>query len=243
MIYAFTGKTGSGKTYNMVKTAFKHWKKGTNVFSNIPLFFDKNVKNYNNNRAKFGRIEYFTDISDIIHVKNGIILFDEAQVLFNARHWESLPPEFSYKMQQHRKHGLHLFCTTQNLGTIDINYRRLIQGWQHCEQKFQIGVSPFILCGLFFKKTKDIDELYNNIDDIKVNDLKVRPFLIGKWSKTLYDTMFDIGFKRLKSHYLTMYIPNKKTKKVEKREVAYLLPKDKQFNFAQKDYKYFGTNF
>lgn len=122
MITAFTGKTGSGKTFNMIKIAFSEWKRGVNIYSNTYLHFEKYRHKYDN----AGKIVYFENIRDIIDARDAIVLFDEAQVLFNARQWESLPEEFQYKLQQSRKHKIDLFCTTQNLGTIDITYRRLI---------------------------------------------------------------------------------------------------------------------
>jgi hypothetical protein len=252
MIYAFTGKTGSGKTFSMVNEAFRFWLSGKDIYSNIPLFFDvKKVSILKRLWLKFkkidnqnlGKIKYFSEINEIIHIKNGIILFDEAQVLFNARSWDSLPEEFQYKIQQHRKHELHLLCTTQNMGTIDIAYRRLVQYWEHCENTFQLGISPIILFGLFRRNIKDIDQLYNTIDDLKAETIKKRYFFIGKWSKCLYDTMFDIGFKRFKSYYITEYITNRKTRKKEKREICYIFLKSKKYDYEIKNWQYYKGQF
>lgn len=230
MIYAFTGKTGSGKTYNMVKEAFKRWKKGENIYTNTYLTFipkdlyDCEISIVNRpdlftayERAKFslqravtkfgrrsieplrrGRVTMFEEISELLEVRDGVIFVDEGQALFDARNWEGLPDEFSNKLRQHRKHRLDLFVTTQNLGTIDINYRRLVQKWVHCRRLFQIGKSPRLLFGLFIMEIKDIDELYNQVDDLKVSVLKSHFFIIHWRSKVLYDTMYDVGFKRFK---------------------------------------------
>lgn len=194
MIKAYTGKTGSGKTYLMVKEAYIRWKKGENIFSNTYLNFKAK-----RNKEKYGKIIYFENIRDIIDANNGVILFDEAQSLFNSRLWESLPEEFQYKLQQHRKHKLDLICTTQNMGTIDIAYRRLVQDWYHCKNILQIGKSPRIKIGLFKKEFKDIDQLYNKVDDLIVPTLRTKIFLIHYFSKTLYDTMYDIGFKMFRT--------------------------------------------
>ena len=51
MIKAYTGKTGSGKTYLMVKEAFEYYKKGVNIYSNTVLTFPK--------KPKYGKIAYF----------------------------------------------------------------------------------------------------------------------------------------------------------------------------------------
>jgi len=210
MIWAFTGKTGSGKTFHMVSLAYQQWKDGRDIYSNTILFFDKMNKGYTIwERLKAflfryelcrGRIIYFEEISEILEVHDGLILFDEAQVLFNARQWESLPAEFQYKLQQHRKHQLDLYCTTQNMGAIDITYRRLVQIWIHHDNIFQMGNVWF---GIFMKKWKDVDRLYNSVDDLMVEDVKTKLFFIGFWSKRLYDTFYDIGFKRLRKIWAT----------------------------------------
>lgn len=228
MIYAYTGKTGSGKTFQMVRDAYSKWHSGYDIYSNTVLFFAKRKEAgktakevpaafsigekirhfvYRNTLKLFrkpykplkrGNISYFTNINEIIHVRNAVILFDEAQVLFNARLWDSLPPEFQYKLQQHRKHDLHLYCTTQNLGTIDITYRRLIHGWYHHEKVFGIG-KKLVLLGFFRQNEKDIDMIYNTVDDLKADTVKTRRFLIHKLKRRLYDTFYDIGFKRFRT--------------------------------------------
>ena len=177
MIYAFTGKTGSGKTFRMVKYAYKEWLHGSDVYSNTVLLFEtarlpiwwKFKKLFK--KPQRGRITYFEDITEILEARNGVILFDEAQVLFNARSWESLPKEFQYKLQQHRKHRLDLYCTTQNMGAIDITYRRLVQFWYHHESAFQLRENP-VWFGFFRANMKDVDLLYNTVDDLKVDDIK-----------------------------------------------------------------------
>lgn len=216
MIYAYTGKTGSGKTYRMVQHGYQYWRHGIDVYSNTVLYFtpsgfdrirDWLYKVFKKPPFQYGRIRFFQNITEILDVHSGVILFDEAQVLFNARNWESLPDEFQYKLQQHRKHKLDLLCTTQNMGTIDIMYRRLVQVWYHHEPVFGLGDLTF---GIFRSKLKDVDELYNSVDDLAVSDVQRSFFLIGKvffWRPRLYDTLYDIGFERFKTLWLTSFNP------------------------------------
>lgn len=230
MISAFTGKTGSGKTYLMIEYAFQFWKEGRNIYSNTVLYFDNykynwwdKLKHYFTKKwPERGKIIYFEDINEIIDIKDGVIIFDEAQVLFNARLWESLPDEFQYKLQQHRKHNLDLLCTTQNMGTIDITYRRLVHEWIHCKNVFQLGSSPRILFGLFRREFKDVDQLYNSVDDLVVDTIKNSFLFIYFFSKTLYDTMYDIGFKKLR----VICLQDMKTKKAK----SYIIQKKKSLN-------------
>lgn len=215
MITAYTGKTGSGKTKLMIDHAYQLWQAGADIYSNTILFFDKYASHGIFRRAmgllgpKFrtqpGHIVYFQEISEILHVHNGVILFDEGQVLFNARNWESLPDDFQYKLQQHRKHQLSLCVTTQNLRTIDITYRRLIHQWIHCESLFKIGREPRMLFSFHRLNVKDIDQIYSDVDDLKVDTVAKKWFFIGFWTRRLYDTFYDIGFKSYKLLWLTIY--------------------------------------
>lgn len=234
MIYAYTGKTGSGKTFSMVKDAYEMWKAGADIYSNTILKFEQADEKriytrlyrlFRKRAPKRGRIIYFEDISEILEAKRGVILFDEAQVLFNARQWESLPEEFQYKLQQHRKHRLDLLCTTQNMGTIDISYRRLVQVWHHHYKVAQLGQERSLL-GLFRREQKDIDELYNTVDDLKVETLATNYFLIHALKRRLYDTFFDIGFKRFK----TIWQITKNSSGFDHK--AYIIPKTLKFENA-----------
>jgi hypothetical protein len=251
MIVAYTGKTGSGKTYMMVYHAFRYWKQGWNIYSNTILFFNA-FKGYSlivrgskwlckklfsrlgyKGRIGEGKIVYFQEISEILDARDAIILFDEGQVLFNARNWESLPDDFSYKIQQHRKHGLHLFVTCQSLGTIDINYRRLIQKWYHCEDRIALfGIRNPSLLSLHTWSLKDVDYLYEvNTEVINVPDVQRRLFIIHRWKRRLYDTLYDIGFHRFKVIWTTykeqkrqsrrwMIIPKKMTSQQATRVIS-----------------------
>lgn len=258
MIYAFTGKTGSGKTYNMVSRAYSRWLRGVDVYSNTLLFFQPSfifrLRDLfyhfilKKSPPLYGRIRYFENISEILEVQDGLILFDEAQVLFNARQWESLPDEFQYKLQQHRKHNLDLYCTTQNMMAIDITYRRLVQVWYHHESLLGLG-KPLIF-GLFRRRLKDIDQLFNSVDDIAVSDLDVSFFTIGRlffWRPNLYDTLYDVGFKRYKTLCLSQF--NESLNKFQTK--YWILPKKMsladgqrltssiQSSFSQKIYRSF----
>jgi len=210
MIYAFTGKTGSGKTFSMVKMAHEKWLEGTDIYSNTILFFSAFNQPHRINiadnpdlftlweRFKYsiiklwgrtfkkqiepfrrGKIVYFQEIQEIIEITDGIVLFDEAQVLFNARNWESLPDVFQYKLQQSRKHKIDLLCTTQNIKRIDIVYRELIHRWFHFEKMWSFG-EPMII-GNFKQLEKDLDEYIDGQGPELVPVINEKTFLIHKW--------------------------------------------------------------
>lgn len=247
MIWVWTGKTGSSKTSQMVRQAYHDWLSGRDIYSNTVLFFEEfgairwwekvwyQIKceilhmSETVEKPKRGRIIYFETIDEILEARNGVILFDEGQVLFNARSWESLPKEFQYKLQQSRKHELDLYTTTQNMGTIDITYRRLVQCWIHCENLWQWGHGPRINFGWFKVHQKDIDMLYNSIDDLKTPDIAVRSYFIHRWTPRLYDTMYDIGFKRFKTLWITQINLDKTN-----QSLCWIIPKEMSLSDAQK---------
>jgi ATP:corrinoid adenosyltransferase len=138
-----------------------------------------------------GAIKYFELIEEIQDAKYALILFDEAQVLFNARHWQALPAEFQYKLQQHRKHGLDLYCTTQNMATIDVTYRRLVHRWIYCEHRVRIWKFKFLL-----RQLKDVDAIYGNVEELKAPTIEVQRRILTPWTPRLYDTFYDVGFRR-----------------------------------------------
>jgi len=234
MIYAYTGKTGSGKTFQMIKDVFPRWYNGMDIYSNTYLIFEKwggraganilehpevftpieKITEYLKLKIcllrktdyipkRRGRIIYFEDITELLEIRDGIILMDEGQALLEARNWENLPAEFSNKLRQHRKHNLDLYVTTQNLGTIDINLRRLVQHWVHCRDIFALlGLRNPSWLTVHTKEIKDIDQLYNQVDDLMVESLRTGYFLIHKFTRRYYDTAYDIGFTTYKSVWI-----------------------------------------
>jgi hypothetical protein len=256
MIYLYTGKTGSGKTFQMIRDVYPQWKKGRDIYSNTKLLFeefggksDTNIIEHPENftrrehlwdNIKFvvvsklfkkdfwpkrhGKIIYFDDITELLEVRDGIIVMDEAQNLLDSRNWESLPAEFSNKLRQHRKHNLDLYATTQNMGTIDINMRRLVQRWKHSKDIFALfWLRNPSLVTVHIVETKDIDELYNKVDDLLVSNLKVGWFIIHRFKRRLYDTLYDIGF----NYYKTLWIQK------NKKKMALIIPKKMTLNHAR----------
>lgn len=255
MIYAFTGKTGSGKTFQMIKHIFPYWHSGVDIYSNTKLEFENFGGRANSNirdnpeffsltekawdlakryYAKYfkkaynpkrrGRIIYFEDITEILEARNGIICMDEGQNLLEARNWESLPAEFSNKLRQHRKHKLDLYTTTQNLGTIDINYRRLVQRWFHVTEVFALfGFRNPSWLTIHRIDEKDIDSLYNNVDDMLVEVIASRLFIIHRFKKRLYDTMYDIGF----TFYTSLWLQENQS------EICLIVPKSMSLSSAR----------
>lgn len=241
MIFLYTGKTGSGKTFQMMKDVYPRWLKGEMIYSNTALFFENyggpNNANILENPEYFtiwekcvnfiafnwslrvskkkyeplhrGNIVYFDDISELIEINNAVIVMDEAQNVLDAYNWENTPPELRNKLRAHRHDNLDLYATTQNMGTIDINMRRLVQRWSHCKDKFALfGIRNPSLLTYHIREYKDIDQLTNKVDDLLVDTVDTTHFFIHLWTRKLYDTLYDIGFK----HFKILWIQEKAQK-------------------------------
>jgi len=129
-IRIYTGLPGSGKTYVLVRQALKFLKKGVHVWTNF------SIKPVDPKYMPF--LHYWRRVEDLRGVKNGIILMDEAQIYFNSRKWADLPSEWQYKLQQHRKEGLHIFGTVQNIKRIDTIMRELVSHYYECSKFFNL---------------------------------------------------------------------------------------------------------
>lgn len=205
MIYLWSGKTGSGKTFKMVQYARKWYKNGINIYSNIKLSFEHLKQKTPSN------IYYFDSVFDIFDVRDGLIIFDDAGATFNAKSWEAMPIEFTYKLMLHRHHHLDMFATVPNIRSVHIDYRRLVQKWFHCKCFISIGSEKKHIFSWHKIIPKDIDDITIVEDDtLARNELNIfqkqkrgKHFLIYKGRRKMYDTHANISFKRYKSIWST----------------------------------------
>lgn len=118
MIRGFIGRPGAGKTYAMTHEASKHLLRGRAVFANYNL-----------------RGSYYFTPDQILDLPPGLILLDEAHLIFGARNSLRLPPSLLMKMSQTRKSGWELWFTTQHERRVDsvlrdvTNVMTLVSPW------------------------------------------------------------------------------------------------------------------
>lgn len=172
-ITLFTGRPGSGKTYMLVKQGIKLLKKGETVYSNVLINLT------DEEQEKFGnRLRYWRSLQDLVRIKNGYILLDEAHIYMPSRNWEKLPVEMQYKLSQHRKEGLHIIGTTQSIKRIDTIMRELIDTWFEC--------TTFL--GIVIATEYDVDD-----DQQRRHPLKKRLARLNKKGFARYDTLAIIN--------------------------------------------------
>jgi len=136
-IHCITGLPGKGKTYYMAMLAHRFLKQGRHVYSNFHLNVAPELQDL---------VTYWNDIYQINSFDNGVILMDEAQRYFNARQWGLLSEDTEIKLQQHRKNGLDVYCTTQHYTRLDVTLRILVHKYYVCTRLWRcIRIQEFYL--------------------------------------------------------------------------------------------------
>jgi len=177
MITLVTGLPGAGKTYFAVREMVQALKEGRDVYTNIP--------------CKIEGVKYWKKLKNLLYLKKGLIVMDEAQVYLNSRKWDTLPEWVQYKLQQHRKQGLDILAITQSINRIDTVMRELIGDYKKCTKFFlgskESAPKPW---GLIFIKSytdhtekeklgtdmiaidKETCDLYASYDEVEEDDKK-----------------------------------------------------------------------
>jgi len=114
-IILYKGAKGKGKTLTMTKDALKYYMNGWKVLRNL-------------HEVKFGEYistEEILEIDKNSLIKDCILLVDEIQIFFDARRsGRKQNLNFSNFVQQVRKRGIILLCTTQYANTVDLRLRQ-----------------------------------------------------------------------------------------------------------------------
>lgn len=129
---AFVGEPGGGKSYMMVAEAWKGLQSGRPVFTHVS--FQLTVpKKYAN------LVGTYEDVAELVSVRNGLILTDEALMFFGARDWRDLPPELVQKFTQVRKAskgGVRLLYATVEFAHVDTILRSSTSMIWRCRNVF-----------------------------------------------------------------------------------------------------------
>jgi len=174
MINIYVGKPGMGKTYALVKLAYKLINDGRNVYANFHIDFSTMSLSKNH-----GTVFFWENIVDLIPVKQGEIIIDECQIYMNARDWKTLPKAMQYKLQQHRKQGLNIHGAVQNVKRIDSVARELVNSIFDCH---------FYFHRIFRLKEYDVED----IDKEKRSSYSTQYYFFSKKLAKCYDTLQEI---------------------------------------------------
>lgn len=175
MINIYVGKPGMGKTYALVRLAYKLINEGRNIHSNFYIDFSSMSL-----KEGHGNLYFWKTIDEIVPIREGEILIDECQIYMNSRDWKSLPKAVQYKLQQHRKQGLNIHGAVQNVRRIDSVARELVNSI------FQVSKH---LGGLFIAREYDIED----IDKESRSSYSTQFYFFNKKLAKCYDTLQEIA--------------------------------------------------
>ena len=190
-VHIITGLPGSGKTYFLVTKALKFLAEGRVVYSNFWIDWSGSG------------LVYWEKVQELQNVKDGVIIMDEAQIYFNARKWDFLDEKLKYKLQQHRKDGLDVGGSVQNIKRLDVVMRELVSHYYEVKRigslcwlrRFHIYDSEkmkrekldskwFILRKKFFQKYDTLKKIVPDYKDDLVVDSKMvemKKCSVGRW--------------------------------------------------------------
>jgi len=122
MIRGYLGLPGAGKTFSMVNDAWQ--------------LFRKNPQQVYTNMAglRFPEAIYVDGLDGLLHVDNGLVLFDEAGVSLSSRYWQSVSRDLLMRFAQVRKNGLDLWWTSQHENRVDTVLREISNEYVRCQR-------------------------------------------------------------------------------------------------------------
>lgn len=204
MVRIYTGRPGSGKSYNMAKKIMEILRRGRNVITTVPIDTDIVSKG---GRRVIGDYVYIP-ISEITpekleryaaenHVKGGkfqtAVFIDECQIIFNSRNWNQLGrQDWIVFLSTHRHLGFDVYLITQSDSFVDKQIRPLIETEvKHKNISAYLWFLPFIT--LFVQR----EEWYGHAEKIKLQSAFV---LCRKSVFQIYDSymFFDEVCKKYK---------------------------------------------
>lgn len=168
MIYLFSGTPGSGKSYDAMRTIYRHLKRGKPVIANFEVMIDESLARrftcLENSRITFDYLADFAcDYWDGRKFAEDEILLvcDEAQLLWNSRTWaENDRLEMLKFMSQHRKFGYKIVLIAQSDVMIDKQFRELIEVEVNHRKVRNYGFFGRCICWLTFSQWFIARELY-----------------------------------------------------------------------------------
>jgi len=193
MITIITGKPGAGKTLFMTYKALEMFLLGLDVYANWKLDFSNYVEKKKVDKEKLGKVYFWSEIPELLHIKGGQIFIDEAQGYFDSREWLEMPPSAKQKFSAHRHDikkdddgniiPLDVWAGVQHMSNIDKRIRDLGQHFIEVRNIFR----KFFMTSYF--------ELHDLKDDtVKRQAVKRKFFMFSKLKAECYNTHEAVNF-------------------------------------------------
>lgn len=128
----YSGLESSGKSLKLAMKASDlvhrnaKWKEIAGISRPIVsnLRFGKEFVDYADERGI--SIEYWTDLDDLIKMRNCDVLIDEVGTYFDSRLWADLSLDSRRWLAQAAKLGVEIYGTAQDFAQVDKSFRRLV---------------------------------------------------------------------------------------------------------------------
>jgi len=122
-ISVIAGVPGAGKTAVLTAIARDLLEEDkVDVYSNYKIFI------------KSPRLKFWRKVGDLLKIEKGVILMDEIHIYLNSRFYGKMSVDMQYKLAQHRKEGLHIVGTVQNMARVEITMRELVTNYYECKK-------------------------------------------------------------------------------------------------------------
>jgi len=180
-IYIFFGKMGSGKSTNAAAEIRRFARAGRPVWVNFPI----SKAPEGGAPAGIWRADH---VEDLMFMKNGLYVIDEAYMELNSRNWATLKPEVFQAMTHVRKRGMTVIVIAQSWKRIDVSIREIAARARKYEGgRFGGSVYPFT--------EYEIDEAGEIIKNPIVEERKIGGWfrLVAGESYELFDSWFVFG--------------------------------------------------
>jgi len=128
MIVVFTGLPGSGKSYKLGRTSIDILYRNRSYYSKhgTKRVLWTNLKLAPTVESEFeGFFQYWSDLKQLMPLRDADVVIDEVATYFDARLWETLSLEMRRWLAQHRKFGIEIYGTSQDFAQADKAFRRL----------------------------------------------------------------------------------------------------------------------
>jgi len=132
MKICYTGKESSGKSLKLAKVTKtlvirnSRWLKESGVSRPIAsnLIFSKKFEEFA--KEKGVKIIYWSNLDELISLRDCDIIIDEISNYFDSRGWKELNLDVRRWMSQGAKVGIEMYTSAQDFAQVDVAFRRLI---------------------------------------------------------------------------------------------------------------------
>lgn len=224
MIVVYSGLPGSGKSLKLADTL-------VNVLYRNRRIYERNVKLFDSGKLdvipprrvlwtnlRFSQkvdeefpeyIRYWSDLRELVVLRDCDVAIDEVATYFDARLWETLSLEMRRWLAQHRKFGIEIYCTTQDFAQVDKAFRRLTSNLLYLKKLFGSGdisptrPAPRFIWGLVWLRELDPTKYDEEKSKFAAGGLIPTFMTITRAATEIFDTRAEISMsKALPLHHI-----------------------------------------